>query len=516
MNRSETGGAREQARAIEGARAIALWLDRALIGWLFALVIFAPHSIAATQISWMICLLLWVARLTVRPRPRPVFYRTPIDYAMLAFFALTFISSLASYDRDVSLGKMRAASLFTIIYLIAQNVRSRRVARALAVMLVASCMINVIYTMAERAVGRGVKIENLAAASPLHAAGVEDGDTLLEVNGHKLHDPEELVEALKRPVGTNVAEPAHLKIYRFEATPVLDVPRGLLLNGDTALGKLGIGSWSRGRDWRAKGFYGHYVTYAEVVQLIASLALGLLIALPHKATWSGALLTVAVVGLCGALLLTVTRAPALGFLLSAFVMVLAGMRRRRTLLIAFVCALLLVPVGLFVLQQQRNVGFYDPADPSTAYRETVYREGLNLLLSKPRHMLVGIGMDSIKRHWREWGMFENGKIPVGHMHSTPLQLALERGIPALIAWFVLVGVYAFMLWRLSRSDRLGGREKWIERGVALGALGGLAGFMTSGMVHYNLGDSEVAMVLYIIMGLSLVVERQEAQRPTSN
>jgi hypothetical protein len=45
------------------------------------------------------------------------------------------------------------------------------------------------------------------------------------------------------------------------------------------------------------------------------------------------------------------------------------------------------------------------------------------------------------------------------------------------------------------------------RGIALGALGGLAGFFTSGLVHYNWGDSEVVTVFYFIMGLSLAVER---------
>jgi len=41
-------------------------------------------------------------------------------------------------------------------------------------------------------------------------------------------------------------------------------------------------------------------------------------------------------------------------------------------------------------------------------------------------------MDSIKKHWREWGLFDNGKIPVGHMHSNLLEIALERGVPALL------------------------------------------------------------------------------------
>ena len=56
---------------------------------------------------------------------------------------------------------------------------------------------------------------------------------------------------------------------------------------------------------------------------------------------------------------------------------------------------------------------------------------------------------------------------------------------------------------------------WMERGILVGALGGLVGFFTSGVVHYNWGDSEVVMVLYMIMGLALVIHR-ELHRPAAN
>src|SRR5262249_26667507 len=73
------------------------------------------------------------------------------------------------------------------------------------------------------------------------------------------------------------------------------------------------------------------------------------------------------------------------------------------------------------------------------------------------------------------------------------------------AWLILMATYGWTLWR-ARGKVV--RENWIERGIVLGAVGGLLGFMTSGVVHYNWGDSEVVMILYLIMGLSLVVERQ--------
>jgi O-antigen ligase len=127
---------------------------------------------------------------------------------------------------------------------------------------------------------------------------------------------------------------------------------------------------------------------------------------------------------------------------------------------------------------------------------------VNLLVSKPRHLLVGVGMDSIKGHWREWGMFEGGKIPWGHMHSNLLQIALERGLPALLSWLAFLFIYARTLWRSLRMT-----TDWMDKGIVLGALGGLAGFFTSGLVHYNWGDSEVVMVFYMIVGVALSIHR---------
>ena len=483
-----------------------LWLDRLIIIWLFAMAAFAPHSIAVTQGAWLCGLILWAVRLLLKPRPG--LYRTPLDFALLGFIALTLISSIFSYAPDISLSKMRAVGLFIIVYLVAENVKSLRVVRLLVLTLVASCMINVLYTFVERAVGRGVKIEGLQASSPLYVAGLRSGDTILRVDERKISDAYELMRALDAPAEATGAERARLSIYRYEWMPTFEVPRGSLPAGQTPSERLGIEGWTRGRDWRAAGFYGHYVTYAEMLQLIGSIAFGLFIALKRKLSWQGALLALSVAGICGALLLTVTRASLGAFLLSSFLIVLIGGSRRAVVLL-LICALPLALAGLFLLQLKRNVGFLDPKDDSINWRKTVQREGLGLLISRPRHLAVGVGMDSIKRHWREWGLFAGGRIPMGHMHSNLLQLALERGIPALLFWLALLFIYARMLWRLVRSRAVKG---FIERGLPLGALGGLAGFFTSGLVHYNFGDSEDVMILYFIMGLCLVVEREARNR----
>jgi O-antigen ligase len=362
-----------------------------------------------------------------------------------------------------------------------------------------------------------VKVQGVTPASPLAKAvfrtrtvntptPIVSGDTIWQVDGHDVGSPEELAAAL-----ASGASPAKVRIYRVEWTPELEVPRAQLLPGTNALDQLGISGWSRGRDWRATGFYNHWVTYSEVLQLIASLALGIFLALKQKKTATGGLLLVAILGLMFALGMTVTRASWIGFAVSVLLMLLLT-SSRRTILIAGACALPLVLASVVFLQQKRSIGFFDKSDQSTSWRQTVWQEGFTLLVSKPRHLIFGVGMDSIKGHWREWGLFDNGRQPIGHMHSNLLQIALERGVPALIVWLILLGVYVRMLWRIQRRA---GIEDY-ARGIAIGALGGAIGFFTSGLVHYNWGDSEVVTIFYFVMGLCLVVERTNQRAPDSS
>src|SRR5437660_3979550 len=202
----------------------------------------------------MLGLLFWVLRFLVWPRPR--LYRTPIDYSMFAFFLLTGLSSFLSYEPSVSIGKLRAASLFTIVYLFAENIRAARVLRLLAILLLAGCMLNVVFTFRHFAFGRGVKVLGVAANSPLSQARIVSrkenqkvpiisGDTIEQVDGHSLRSPDDLVNALDQSPERGVA---NIQVYRVEWIATLEVPRGQLLPGATAAERLGIQGWSHGRD----------------------------------------------------------------------------------------------------------------------------------------------------------------------------------------------------------------------------------------------------------------------------
>jgi hypothetical protein len=47
--------------------------------------------------------------------------------------------------------------------------------------------------------------------------------------------------------------------------------------------------------------------------------------------------------------------------------------------------------------------------------------------------------------------------------------------------------------------------------LILGLTASLLGFITSGLVHYNLGDSEVATVFYMLMGAGVVLTRDNSK-----
>ena len=215
------------------------------------------------------------------------------------------------------------------------------------------------------------------------------------------------------------------------------------------------------------------------------------------------------------LLLTITRASQLALIISCFLILVAG-RNRKLLIAMAVITLPIVIGGLIYLQQQRHVGFFDAQDESTQYRLTMWRDGVRLWTSSPRNFVFGIGMDSIKSHWQEWNMFDGGRLPVGHFHSTPMQLLVERGLPALLLWLGVLGIYVRYLWKGIRRSLAELRTDWRSLGILLGCLGGVSGFVASGMVQYNLGDSVVAMLFFLLMGLGVRVAELAKNRPVSS
>ena len=181
----------------------------------------------------------------------------------------------------------------------------------------------------------------------------------------------------------------------------------------------------------------------------------------------------------------------------------AGVRSRRAVVwarvaVAGVVAGTLV-LGALAVWRTRADGAFLLRDDSSRLRAAIARAALARVRERP---LVGHGVDAAHRHWREWGFPGDDVL---HTHSTPLQLAFERGLPALFFWLWLLAAFWLTLTRAER--RLRASADATAHGLLLGAAGAFAGFCASSLVNYNFGDAEAALLLWWLMGSTVALTR---------
>jgi putative inorganic carbon (hco3(-)) transporter len=89
-----------------------------------------------------------------------------------------------------------------------------------------------------------------------------------------------------------------------------------------------------------------------------------------------------------------------------------------------------------------------------------------------------------------------------HLHNNPLQIAAERGLPALAIWLWFLVALVRDLWKRFA----GGRHR--ELGAA--ALATIVALLSAGLFEYNFGDSEVLMLFLLIVTLPAAADRSAA------
>jgi O-antigen ligase len=83
-----------------------------------------------------------------------------------------------------------------------------------------------------------------------------------------------------------------------------------------------------------------------------------------------------------------------------------------------------------------------------------------------------------------------------------MQIAAERGLPALAAWiWMLVTLIIDMIRRLKLPD---------TRFLAASALGAIVAMVAAGMAEYNFGDSEFLMLFLVLMTLPYAAKPDSA------
>lgn len=488
-----------------GERSFARKLDPVVTVFLFLFVLVQPVSIAATHITYAGAALFWVVRL-VLVRRRGL-RSSPLDLPILVYWLLCALSSSLSPVPALSWGRMRAVGLVFLVLLVAHNVPNLRRAKQLVALLLLSGLITVGYTGWQYLAGIGLYVRQITSESPFYNAGIRANDFILRVDGVRIVQPQSFLAHLRAKPST---QPLTLLVVHGEGEAVrLEVPAGALPK-PTDFHALGV-HLERARPFRAMGFYSHYVTYAEVLQLLAALAFGLFLAYRRKLSFAGAGLVALWLAFVGALAATLTRATWLAAAFACLLMLWVH-TRRRWLRLALPVVLLLAAIGTqAAMHHWRGVGLIDLREASTDYRLLMWRDGLRLINAHP---WFGVGMDIIRVYWWEFDLAAYEKYRYRHhFHSTSIQIAVERGLPALAAWVALMAVYWWLLVRLTLSSRT--HDDWASYGLTLGILGGASGFLASSLVHYNFGDSEVVLLFWFLAGVALALRRQLAPASAS-
>jgi len=87
-----------------------------------------------------------------------------------------------------------------------------------------------------------------------------------------------------------------------------------------------------------------------------------------------------------------------------------------------------------------------------------------------------------------------------HLHNVPMQIAAERGLPALALWLWFIGSAFVSLRPLLDRAR--------QRPLAAAAVAATIAMLTAGLFEYNFGDSEFLMLFLILLTLPFAADRE--------
>jgi len=167
--------------------------------------------------------------------------------------------------------------------------------------------------------------------------------------------------------------------------------------------------------------------------------------------------------------------------------------------------LVLVAAGLVAPRELRHrfLSMADPEEAGVRERLSMWKSGLAMWRERP---LVGVGPGEVKREYSRFALPEAVKKRTSHVHNTPLQILVERGVLGLAAW---LAIWAAFFSRCIGLLRRLPSEAAAERALVVGSLAAIVGFLVAGLSEYNFGDSEVVMVAWALMALPWAVEMPE-------
>jgi len=242
---------------------------------------------------------------------------------------------------------------------------------------------------------------------------------------------------------------------------------------------------------RAQGTLGHYMTYSGLLVIAAALAKVLFGR--SERTWAALVIP----ALAVAMVATFTRTAVVGACAAAAL--LLSLKDFRLLAALPVVAALFFAVAPSALSA-RFVSTFNLNDPTNHDRLAMLREGEHMIRDHP---LVGIGPNMVEVEYAEYRVPDAVNRLNPHLHNVPMQIAAERGLPALGLWIGFIALLTLDLWRRFRAG---------DRVLAAAGLAATAALLAAGMFEYNFGDSEFLMLFLILTTLPFAVAHLPAAR----
>ena len=257
----------------------------------------------------------------------------------------------------------------------------------------------------------------------------------------------------------------------------------------------GLARWFFHRCDRARAFFSIYMTLAGVLNIALLATLPRVLPGSFRA-WSAPVWLLTAAGLA----MTYTRGAWIG--LGAGAATLLPMSRRGRL--ALLTGLVLLPV-IFLLGPRdlshRFRSMFDPDEAGIKERVYMWRSGTSMWRERP---LLGWGPGGVKREYSRYALPEAFKKRTSHVHNTPLQILVERGVLGLAAW---LAIWVAFYWRAIGLLRALEASRVRERALVAGSIAAVTGFLVAGLSEYNFGDSEVVMVAWAVMALPWAAAR---------
>ena len=243
---------------------------------------------------------------------------------------------------------------------------------------------------------------------------------------------------------------------------------------------------------RPPGTLSTYMTYSGVLMLVTGAAVSRL--LFHRGEWIWP--AIAVPALLVALVATYARNAWVGVFVA--VVCLLALRNWKLIIIAPVVAVLLFALAPASIRQ-RAFSMFDLNDPTNRDRRAMLKVGARMIQDHP---FFGVGPEMIQDVYARYRPPEAVNPTNPHLHNVPVQIAAERGLPALGVWLWFVAV---ALRDLVRQVRNGPANS-----VAAAGLAAVIGMLSAGLFEYNFGDSEFLMLFLGLITLPFAAARAPA------